>query len=453
MKVIRQGNYAYSTGNKTNYSFEVSNVERSDIEQIATEKIIESDWEDNPLHIDNLAVIPFGDDNNLPAEIRNTTTKHNLAPRIFTKKKFLTWGEGPMLYKLVKEDKNFVKDYVEDTEISTWLNSWKHEKYLRKVIEDFNHTEGHFTKLFRSKGSRIGKPFISKLEHLCINEGRLAYPWNSTNTEPTSVIVGKWSKAYPNKYKIYPIFNEAAPFSKPVSVYYSFMQAFATNYYTRPDVMGSLAWIRRSTAIPFILEALTNNSLNIKWHIVSPSAYWAIREEKLREQATADGKPYKDETLEDLKDEILQQLTKVLSGVENIGKFFHSESFFEIVGNTALQHEWKLIPIDQKIKDYVESQLEIAKRAQFETVAGLGLHPALSNIGGDGKSDSGSEQLYALKNYLLTEVHLPEAIICEAINLAIQLNWPSKKIKLGFYRQLPEREEDITSSKRITNAV
>jgi hypothetical protein len=114
---------------------------------------------------------------------------------------------------------------------------------------------------------------------------------------------------------------------------------------------------------------------------------------------------------------------------------------------------WEIIPIDQKVKDFIDSQISIANKADSATTSGLGLHPALSNIMVDGKLASGSEQLYALKLYLATEIDIPELIITKAVNAAIAANWPGKGLKLGFYHDIVKTEDSVTSSERVKNAV
>ena len=122
-------------------------------------------------------------------------------------------------------------------------------------------------------------------------------------------------------------------------------------------------------------------------------------------------------------------------------------------GTNLIEHGWEINVIDQKIKDFVDSQIAISNRADHAISGGIGLHSALGNVSESGKSDSGSEQLYALKNYLLTGIDIPEMIVMKAINYAIKANWPEKKVKLGFYHMAPEKEQDVTESKRVKNIV
>ncbi len=94
------------------------------------------------------------------------------------------------------------------------------------------------------------------------------------------------------------------------------------------------------------------------------------------------------------------------------------------------QWSWKITPIDQKIKDFIDAQIRVSEKADSATTSGIGLHPALSNIMVDGKLSSGSEMLYALKLYLASDVTISEEVVLEGINRAIQINclkmptWP-----------------------------
>jgi len=81
------------------------------------------------------------------------------------------------------------------------------------------------------------------------------------------------------------------------------------------------------------------------------------------------------------------------------------------------------------------------------------LHPSLSNIMVDGKLSSGSEMLYALKLYLASDVNIPEEVILEPWNEAIELMWPTSKKRLGFYHKIVLREEDVTTNDRVTKNI
>lgn len=433
--------------------FEVMSRDRREVETINS--YISKDYEQTRMTFGDFQVIPWGDKDNLPEIVRDTVNNHALSKRIMRKRKLLMLGMGPALYQLdIAEDgKSIHRKWVKDPEVEDWLKSWGYIPYLHRVIEDVNYMDTHFTKMIFTRGRRIGAGKVGKLEYVQLKRCRLAGKELRQTTPPTHVGVSGWAGYWEREAKFYPLFNPLEPYNNGVSIFFCSDGSFGREYYPTPDVVGSLPWMRRATDSPFILEALTKNSIHIKWHIQSPAKFWEYKEERLKEICTQEGKVYQPKMLEELKDQIFDTIIKVLGDVGNVGKFWASETITELMGNTAYTHEWKITPIDQKIKDFVEAQIRISERADVVSVAGLGLHQALSNVAASGKSDSGSEQFYAYKNYMLSETHLPEYLATLAINEAIRINWPEKDIRLGFYRPLPEQEQDVTASKRIGNAV
>ena len=153
--------------------------------------------------------------------------------------------------------------------------------------------------------------------------------------------------------------------------------------------------------------------------------------------------------ISDLTTKLLSQLTEVLSGKENAGKFFYT---IDLPTDDGKRVSWTIEAIDQKIKDFVESQLKISEASTSAITSGMGLHPSLSNVMVNGKLASGSELLYAFKLYLLSDTEIASNVILEPINQAIAFNFPNKNLRLAFYHQSLKAEENITSSQRIKNS-
>lgn len=414
------------------------------------------DWNNKHNFIGDYIVYPYGSNNDLPDIIKQVVQSNYIAPGIIKKKTQLLWGSGPMLYTDTITDGVYKRVLVEDSEILTWLESWDYQKYLLACVTDYHHIEGVFSKFHLSKGSRIGKPFISKISHLYSDRTRLGALRADKMRDVTHAIVTDWSFNTLNalmEYKVYPLFDFTKPFANANAVLYSNMYSFCTDYYTVPDLYGSLEWLNRSTAVPLIFKALSKNSINLKFHIVSPQKYWDNKANIMKENCSTRGIIYKDSMLLDFQKEFLEKIAVVLSGDENTGKYLHTIKEFTVDGSNLIEHGWDIKVIDQKVKDFVDSQIAISERADHALSAGIGLHSALGNVSESGKSDSGSEQLYALKNYLLTGIDIPEMIATKAINYAIRANFPNKKVKLGFYHLQPEKEQDISESKRIKNNV
>ena len=60
----------------------------------------------------------------------------------------------------------------------------------------------------------------------------------------------------------------------------------------------------------------------------------------------------------------------MLAGKENAGKFFHTVDFIDDMGKTV---SWEIDQIDQKIKDFVDSQLKISEAASSAITSGMDL--------------------------------------------------------------------------------
>lgn len=412
------------------------------------------DWNSSHNYIGDYIVYPFGSNDDLPDVIKQVVQTNYIAPGILKKKTQLIWGMGPQTYQEKIVDGVLTRVWVEDIEVSDWLHSWNHEDYLIKCITDFQHIEGSFSRLELNKGSRIGSPFISKISHVYPDRIRVASLKNSANRDATHALISQWpfnSINAQTEYKVYPLFDFLNPYAESNSVLYSNMYSFCTDYYTVPDLYGSLEWLNRSTAVPLIFKALSKNSINLKYHIVSPQAFWDKKEEQMKANCTQRGVVYENKMLLDYQKLFLEKISVVLSGDENTGKYLHTTKGFTVEGTNLVEHGWEIKVIDQNIKDFVAAQISISERADHALSAGLNLHSALGNVSESGKSDSGSEQIYALKTFLQTGIDIPEMIIMKAINYALKANYPSKKYKLGFYHQSAEKEQDIAPEKRILN--
>jgi hypothetical protein len=416
------------------------------------------DWNSQCSFVGDYLVHPFGANNDLPDIIKQTVQSNNIAPGILKKKTQLIWGTGPILYseKLIatKDGSKRVRILQEDTEINDWLESWEYQDYLLAACTDYQHIEGVFSKYELSKGARVGSPFISKIVHQYCDRTRLATEKTNKSRKATHAITSEWSfnnVQATTDFKVYALFDFQNPFANANSVLYSNMYSFCTDYYTVPDLYGSLEWLNRSTAVPLIFKALSKNSLNLKYHFISPQAFWEKKQKEIEASCVQKGQTYKPSMLLEYQKQFLEKISVVLSGDENTGKYLHTTKSFTVEGTNLLEHGWEIKVIDQNIKDFVAAQISISDHANHALSSGLNLHSALGNVSESGKSDSGSEQIYALKTFLQTGIDIPEFIIMKAINYALKVNWPKKGLKLGFHHEKPEKEEAVTPSERIIN--
>lgn len=391
-------------------------------------------------------VIPLGRDNLLPKKIKDVIQDAHLPGGIFKKMLFLNWGQGPHLYKMDFESGVPVRQYVEDATIQAWLESWDYTTYLKACVVDFNHGEGCYTKFLTNRGVRIGRPGkFTKLEHIPWGDARLEWPEDFKNSK--AIIVANWE--FPQLVPVYR-YNKIdinQPFKHEVSAHFAYLPSFLSRFYSIPSFAGALPWMKNSSLLPRAIKALMSNAAIVKFHIKIPKQYWDDIESRLKTECQQKNIPYTEKILQRKKSEVMQELAKVLSGYDNAGKFFQSTSSKDNFGNVV---GWEIEPIDQKIKDYIDSMKTVNAMADRATIGGIGLHQALANVSAEGKSDSGSEQLYALKLYKDSQIVIPEEIVCQAVNMAIKANWPDKNLKLGFYQAQVAREQDLSSKNRIT---
>lgn len=401
-------------------------------------------------------IVPEGADNKFGYQLMQLLEDNNLGLGVLRRQRGLQFGQGLGLYKIEidKDGRRRVK-WLEDKKINEWLDSWDHEEYLINVLLDLVVKQEFFTKIYRNRAPRIGGVAkAAALEHVGFAECRRQWP--DSKGDYKFIFVGDWREGEPEQILKYPRFDPLKSMNMQREAYMmhtAFYQPGRNNKsHIVPAYHGARKWMQRSNVAPDILKAQTDNGMNIKWHIISPQSYWDRKREVLQEQCKQKGVLFKEEMLESLKDEVLRGLSNVLSGLQNVGKFFHSEAVqTELgVGKTEVM-KWEIIPVDMKVKDFTDTQIKISEHSQSATTSSMGLHPSLANILVDGKMSSGSEMLYAFKLFLATETKIIEKKALEPLNLMKRLYFPKVEGKFGFYHDIVKREEDLTSSDR-TNA-
>lgn len=219
--------------------------------------------------------------------------------------------------------------------------------------------------------------------------------------------------------------------------------------YAISSFFGSVPWLENANNLPEIIRHLNENMIAAAYIVHQPEEYWRQKEEMLRSihDDWRDDKVYAE--LEKMRDKVTQTIAEVMAGKKNAGKFFTCVDFVDPDGHVQ---SWKIEPIEMNIDKYIEAQSKISRIADSSTTSGFGLNPALSNIIIDGKGDSGSQMLYALKIFYGADAQIPEEIALEAINDAIRINFHAKKgLFMGMYRKVINKEDNVSAEDRATN--
>ena len=404
----------------------------------------------HPMTFGSARIVPYGPYNNIPTFIRDVVGENNLVPGVLNRQLGLFWGQGPQLYIPIYEEGRIIQQWTSNDKVMDWLKSWNYEEFLQRCIVDYLHLGGFFCSHHLARGHRIGLPKkVASLEHIPAEDARFEWVDSRDIRDVKRIFVGDFEHRCSNSgVKAYPVYNSADPCKHPVSVSYNHLYSFARKFYSLPQFWGSINWIQRGSEIPMIFKYVTENSINLAYHVHSPESYWFHKADILR-KAHPDWDDEKiDDELSTITEKMLASMTDVLAGKENAGKMFHTIDYTDDSGE---RQSWKIEPIDQKTKDFIEGQLKIEERSTAAITSGMGLHPSLSNIMVNGKLASGSELLYAYKLFLATDTDVATSIITEPINQAIAVNFPDTNVRLGFYHRSVSTEESLSSSQRMKN--
>ena len=410
-----------------------------------------SDWEQLPMSVCGVRVVPYGPDNNLPARLRDILDANNLAPGILERQAGLLFGQGVYLCRTMFEDGKIVKKWTDSPEITRWLDSWDYISYIKGCLTDYLHLKGFFTAHYLTKGSRLGGPrHLAYLEHIPAGNARLEWTDTGRLDGVKHIAVGDFERyCVGSGVRVYPVYDRTDPGRYAASASYRRTVSFGRNFYSVPSYWGALRWIVRGSEIPAIFKYVTDNGINLAYHIQAPKEYWDAKRLTLQTLHPDWSDLRLEEEISKLTAELLENLTKVLSGKENAGKFFYTVDMPSDTGSGRVT--WSIAAIDQKIKDFIESQLKISEASTSAITSGMGLHPSLSNVMVNGKLASGSELLYAFKLFLLSDTQIASDTVLEPINEAIAFNFPGTGLKLAFYHKQMEAEESLTSSARVKN--
>ncbi len=450
MSSIKQiSDHSYALHLNDGRVFTLSNHRGSDLDSLVWHTQTRN-WEYMPCSVGGHRVIPYGFDNLLPSQLRRVVDDNNLAPGIIDRQMGLLYGQGVFLNQLVFENGEISHKWTEDREIQSWLDDWDYLSYIKGVMTDYLYLKGFFDAKYLARGHRIGRaPKIARLEHIPAKNARLEWTDSRNIADVKHILVGDFEYACTNTgIRSYPIYNRRRPDQFAASASYNYTYSFSRDFYAVPQYWGALRWIIRGSEIPTIFKYVTDNGLNLAYHVHSPKGYWDDKRDILRRIHVDWSEAQIEQEISRLSTEFLDTLTEVLSGKENAGKFFHTLDVPDESGNV---HSWKVEAIDQKIKDFVDSQLQIAEASSSAITSGMGLHPSLSNVMVNGKLASGSELLYAFRLHLLSSVEIASNAILEPINQAIAFNFPGKNLRLGFYHQSLKAEEALSTNDRIKN--
>ncbi|MEG1635818.1 MAG: hypothetical protein RR388_09335, partial [Rikenellaceae bacterium] len=288
-------------------------------------------------------------------------------------------------------------------------------------------------------------------------------------TDFNRVAVGNWRSGR-GGYKIYPLLHISeinqyrhAAISHHANIDPSGMYGMNRSY------EGSKGWLLLSNDNAKYINSFLSNALAARLHIIIPAEWVENRRRKIQQVCDENlsrslkgepmieymgidiGNTFSEQYVNEIVTAEIRKLSDYLSGPAGQGKAFSSFSFRDGDGNSI---EWKILPIDLKYQEYINSLITVDRRSDEVVASSVGIDPSITNISKDGViSKSGSDAYYNYMIYL-SSLTTEEKICTDAYNMALSVNFPelyATGTRVGLYRSVVEKQQDVSPSNRMTN--
>ena len=385
----------------------------------------------------SVEVAPFGVTNAFPSQLLSLIANDYKALQLNVFNADQIYGAGPMLVNRYTQEE---ADAKEAKLIYDWLEGWGYEAYLQALIADYSSLANCFSEIILSSGAIVKgfSPIISSLHHLEVDQVRLEMMSERGRVE--NVVVGDWSginsRKINTKFIELPIFDITNPKKHNISVYHAKRKVSGYPYYSYPAYFGVLnIWLSVANAIPLFHKSLLENGINAKYHIEISQAYIDSLVTAKKSSCAGDIAKMNSFTAKSVFNEekrrLIDELSEVMSGAKNAGKFFASGKYTDSEGKST--SVVTITPIENKIKELSEAHLKLNEQVNSEYCSAFSVDPNLASITiGSGKMSSGSDKLNSYNVHQRTKTPIPRKIVCEAVNHAIRINFPDKPYDLSF---------------------
>lgn len=461
-------------------TFQVGGAASALREEYGTERPATSFFTPRFLRVDNLNVATRGANNKSCQTIKEDIKSNRLLPTLIDKQVKMLYGKGIAPYVEQIVDGKLQRTWQKIDEITDWLESWEtngvatdYNTYAMEVIKRYYFFKDFFSKIRFTKGKQIGKYPVAGME-LLENENCLLATTKQDVTKDKIlykdfqyVVFGDWQFGN-SQYKVYPLFKMADVDKYDYAAISHHKESSVGEYYGLNETHeGVKVFLKTSNELPVYIDSFLANSLAAKIHVIIPEAWVDAKRKQIRAICEENkkrvkenkaplkyngvdvGTVFRESSVIQFMNIELRKLSEYLSGAKNQGKAYATYSFK--TGNTEEQR-WKIETIDLKYKEYITSLIDYDKRVDEVLISAVGIDSSISAVSKPGMiSKSGSDAYYNFIIYLLSLT--PDDIKCsEPFNIALKLNFPElykQGVRLGFYREIPARQEDVSTNNRL----
>lgn len=432
----------------------------------------------------DFTVATHGIDNMLPNRVIAMYRQNAFLPEILKKKVRIMKGRGLGLFEIREEEDKEVRVPVGSkyADVLNWIASWdknglpSFREYITGTMINYFYHEMYYTHP-RMNRSRIsgGKLPIRGLVNFEVDRCRLGMRGILPSTDIIEdekcdiVLHNWWNRPFRFDAKAYDRFNPANPLASESAIMPVRDLGAGENIYSIPTgYYGLEHWITTANLDAPYLNSFLKNSFSARKHVRIPQTWIQTKAKALenlckknqeREQNSLPlvtefeglkdiGTVYRETMIEKLIQLKMETLAGVMSGEgKNQGKTFYSATFLTEHGI----EKWEIEDIPTNYKDFVDSITTVDKHALRQILAGIGMDPAITNVGNEGVFNSGSQVYYAYLVFL-DQQHYAEEIILQELNRALHINFPTLErngVKAMFKRFAPVRTQDVAPNDRM----
>lgn len=382
----------------------------------------------------------WGTDNNYPQRLIDTVMS-DPAATLLERRASMHWGKGLMFYhKSVKNGKEVITP-VADEEVKKsildflYVNDW--ENFMQGCIADFEWWHAFCVQYITDSKGRIVRVKWQRMKDV-----RPELKSRNTGDIENYYLSGNWPTPQEGYYAKVPAYTKGGTVS---GIYQHKWVSIDKDYFPQPAWHGITKWLNIAAKIPRWILANIDNSINIKYHVKIPLAYFHARH-PIEAYKTAEER---NKAIQDDESNLYQTIDSYLAGETNVGKAFYSKVAVDDQGNAL--PGWEIIPIDNNIQH--EAWLKAYGTASMAIISGNGMTPSLAGSilpNGLG-SGSGSDLREQFNFYMQVMTAQPRQTTLEPWEIIKRANgWP-KELHMGYREVILQSTDQAKSGFAVQN--
>lgn len=362
----------------------------------------------------------WGMDNNYPQRLIDAVMT-DPAAALLEKRRAFHYGRGLMFFRRRVENNKEIIEPLADFPNSQVEDFWFEndiENMVEGAIGDFEWWHSYCLQYITDRTGRV-----QQLQWTRMKDVRSELRNRNTGRIDNYYVSGMWPDPMEGEYAKIPAFDRRATGS---GLFRHQLVSIDKDYNPQPAWHSITRWLYIAGKIPRWILANIDNSINIKYHVKIPLAYFMQRHPIEAYKTAAE----RNEAIAADEEELYKKIDDYLAGEKNVHKAFYSKVAVDDLGKPL--PGWEIIPIDNKIQD--EAWLRAYGTASMAVISGIGLSPSIAGSilpNGLG-SGSGSDLREQFNFYMQVMTAQPRQTTLEWYDIVRRRNgWP-KDIHLGY---------------------